>query len=201
MGVTVTIMTGCGSNGESQSKVTAKQAALPKQPENTANKSQHAGDGLNPQEVVQAFLTSFKEGDGEATSSYLTKTAREQAEKADMEIAPPGSPSAEFEVGDWEYVTDAKDGVHVATIYTETQPNGEKVAQQVVWMLRTEPEGWRIAGMATRVFPELPPLFLNFEDQADMQRKLELVQQELARRANAPLEQAREESSSPNQLR
>ena len=52
-------------------------------------------------------------------------------------------------------------------------------------MLRREPQGWRIAGMATKVFPDQPPLVLNFEDPADMQRKQDLVREEIARRINA----------------
>ncbi len=35
---------------------------------------------------------------------------------------------------------------------------------RVVWMLKKQGEGRRIAGMATRMFPDMPPVVLNFED-------------------------------------
>jgi hypothetical protein len=53
-------------------------------------------------------------------------------------------------------------------------------------MVRREADGWRIAGMATRVFEDQPPLYLNFEDPEDMLRKQQLVAQEIERRSQIP---------------
>jgi len=49
--------------------------------------------------------------------------------------------------------------------------------------VRLDPEGWRVVGMAMRVFEDLPPLLLNFEDPEDMLAKQEMVAKELERRA------------------
>jgi len=42
---------------------------------------------------------------------------------------------------------------------------------EIVWVLRREKEGWRLAGMATELVPGQEPQFLNFEDPDDMIRK------------------------------
>jgi hypothetical protein len=52
-------------------------------------------------------------------------------------------------------------------------------------VVRLDPEGWRVAGMAVKVFDDMAPLLLNFEDPADMLAKQEHVADELRRRATA----------------
>ena len=42
------------------------------------------------------------------------------------------------------------------------------VSYEIVWALRQQTDGWRIAGMATQVTPAEAPIFLNFEDPDEM---------------------------------
>src|SRR4029453_15166844 len=58
------------------------------------------------------------------------------------------------------------------SVWTETYPDGT-IKYDVVWVLRRQAEGWRIAGMAIELVPGQPPAFLNFEDAADMAKKYE----------------------------
>ena len=68
-------------------------------------------------------------------------------------------------------------------------------------MVRQEPEGWRIAGVAATVFKGEPPLLLNFEDPEEMLRKQEWVQQEMRRRAQQGDLRARGGENSENSIR
>ncbi|MGC4003923.1 MAG: hypothetical protein QM811_12670 [Pirellulales bacterium] len=52
--------------------------------------------------------------------------------------------------------------------------------------MRKEAAGWRIAGMAFTVFENEAPLFLDFENPADMIRKQQMLAEEMERRANPP---------------
>jgi hypothetical protein len=100
-------------------------------------------------------------------------------------IQPPGSPTATFEVTQTEILGDQKDGAHVLSTWSDTDANGQQTSHEIVWILRRETAGWAIAGFATRVFEDQPPLILNFEDPLDLQRKRDLVDAEITRR-NAP---------------
>ncbi len=71
----------------------------------------------------------------------------------------------------------------MACTWTDIDDEGEPHADEIIWALRHEPEGWRIAGMATKIFEDQPPLLLNFEDPEDMQRKQRLAEEEMERRA------------------
>jgi len=104
-----------------------------------------------------------------------------------MEL-PGGSPTAQFKVGDVELVEQG--GAHVACEWSDVDAEGQRHNDNVIWVLRQEDEGWRIAGMATKVFEDQLPVILNFEDPADMIRKQELVEQEMQRRAEAEAKQA-----------
>jgi hypothetical protein len=111
-------------------------------------------------QAVVTFLDALKKGDDAAARGMLTKVARAKTE----------------------------DLVHVATTWTDVDSDGFKSTENVVWVVRLEPEGWRVVGMAMRVFEDLPPLLLNFEDPEDMIAKQEMVAAELQRRAKQAAE-------------
>ena len=73
-------------------------------------------------------------------------------------------------------------GAHVASDWSDVGPDGHMHTDRIVWILRKETEGWRIAGMASKVFPDRPPVILNFEDPEDMMRQQQMAEEELARR-------------------
>jgi hypothetical protein len=136
-----------------------------------------------PDRVVFEFLEAFRNGDDERATNLLTETARARTAEMDLVVAPPASSSAQFEVGEVEYVTPEKDGAHVASTWAEPDEDGTQHVHEVIWVLRKEAPGWRILGMATKVFDDAPPLILNFEDPEDMLRKQQLVAEEIRRRA------------------
>jgi len=67
--------------------------------------------------------------------------------------------------------------------------------------VRLDPEGWRVVGMATRVFDDMPPLLLNFEDPEDMLNKQQLVAAELEKRAKMAAEQPKTGPNGPRRRR
>lgn len=136
-----------------------------------------------PDHVVAEFLEAVRAGDDEKAARLLTPLARQKTSEMEMVVAPPGSETAKYQVLGVELVGK---GAQVASDWTELDNDGRPHTDRIVWMLRNEPEGWRIAGMSTRVFADQAPIELNFEDPADMLRKQQLAEDEIARRDRQP---------------
>jgi hypothetical protein len=141
-----------------------------------------AGGGISqadphdtPDHAVSEFLEAVRTGNDQTAAAMLTPTARQKTSEMQMSVAPPGSPTAKFTIGGVEYVTPEKDGAHVLSTWTDADSEGHSRSDDIIWVLRHESEGWRIAGMVTKVFPDQPPLILNFEDPEDMLRKQEML--------------------------
>lgn len=133
--------------------------------------------------TVVSFLEAVKRGDDAAARNLLTKIARQKTEEMGISVAPPVAETASYAVRDCEMVGEADDLVHVGTTWTDVDADGFKTEENVVWVVRLDPEGWRVVGMAMRVFEDMPPLLLNFEDPEDMLAKQEKVAEELLERA------------------
>jgi len=143
-----------------------------------------ADAGTEPAKAtVTTFLDAIKRGDEQSAKAMLTKLARAKTEEMGISVAPPVSSSATYSIRDCERIKDAEDLVHVATTWTDTDGDGFTSTENVIWAVRLEPEGWRVVGMATLVFDDMPPLLLNFEDPEDMIAKQDMVAAELQRRA------------------
>jgi hypothetical protein len=143
-----------------------------------------AADGTAPaKQAVVAFLEAIKRGDDNAARGMLT--ARAKTQELGISVAPPVNDSATYTVRDCEPVGDGGDLVHVGTTWTDVDPDGFQSSDNVIWVVRLDPEGWRVVGMAMRVFDDLPPLLLNFEDPEDMLAKQAMVAKELERRATS----------------
>jgi hypothetical protein len=138
-----------------------------------------AADGLDPEGVMNEFLSAVRQGDEEKSSALLTTLARQKAGEMEMSVAPPGSDTATFKVLAVEIEGDE---AQVGTDWSDVDAAGQMRTDRIVWMMRKEEAGWRIHGMATRVFPDMPPVILNFEDPADMLRKQQAAEEEIARR-------------------
>lgn len=161
-----------------------------------ANATTQAESDAGPAEAVHAFLTAVRDGKDEEANNMLTTLAREETAKMNMVVAPPGSDTATFEVGEVEMLSEGDEqGAHVASKWTDVGDDGQPHTDEIIWMLRKQPEGWRIAGMATTVFEDQPPLLLDFENPKDMQRKQQLAEQEMQRRMKAELEAASAEGN------
>jgi hypothetical protein len=140
--------------------------------------------------TLVSFLEAIKRGDDEAARGLLTKVARQKTEELGISVAPPVTDSATYTVRDCEMVGEAGDLAHVGTVWTDVDSDGFKTTENVVWVVRLDPEGWRVVGMAMRVFEDMPPLLLNFEDPEDMLAKQERVAEEIQKRAQAEEEAA-----------
>jgi len=161
----IVVATGCGgASTDSTSTATANRANFPP-----------------PEATVAEFLEAVRTGKDDKASSLLTPLARKKTTEMSLEVAPPGSETAKYKVGQVEFVAD--DGAHVASEWIDVDETGAEHSDAIIWMVRLEDNGWRIAGMATKVFEDQPPLFLNFEDPEDMLRKQQLVGEEMERRA------------------
>lgn len=141
-----------------------------------------------PNQVVFQFLEAVRVGNDEQASGLLTPMAREQTKKMDLVVAPPGSDTASFAVG--EVRMEGTDGAYVQCTWTDLDDNGAAHTDEIVWVLRLAEDGWRIAGMATEIFEGEEPLILNFEDPEDMLRKQRLAEEEMDRRAEESSRQA-----------
>jgi hypothetical protein len=146
------------------------------------------GASAGPEKAVEAFLQAVKKGDDAQAEALLTPTAKQKTKQAGLDVAPPASDTAQFQVGQVEIV--GPGAAHVGCELTDLDDSGQPHTSKIVWMLREEANGWRIAGMATKVFDDQPPVILNFEDPDDMVRKQKLVEEEAVRRATGQAEQA-----------
>jgi len=145
-----------------------------------------AGEAAAPaQRTVVSFLEAIRRGDDATARGLLSVAARTKTDELGLSVAPPVEDTATYTVKACEIVSEAGDVVHVATTWTDTDADGFQTSDDVVWVVRLDPEGWRVVGMAMLVFEDLPPLLLNFEDPEDMLAKQELVAKELERRALA----------------
>lgn len=141
--------------------------------------------------TVVAFLEAIKRGDDGAARGLLTKVARLKTAELGISVAPPVADTATYSVHEAEVVGESDDLVHVGTTWTDVDGEGFKTTENVVWVVRLDPEGWRVVGMAMRVFEDMAPLLLNFEDPEDMLAKQEMVAKEIQKRS----QQAEKEAS------
>jgi hypothetical protein len=140
---------------------------------------QTAASDAGPESVVAAFLEAIRIGDDSKAAELLTPLARKKTTEMEMVVAPPGSETAKFKVCEVERVGG---GAQVTADWTDLDSDGRPHTDRIIWILRKEADGWRIAGMATQVFADQSPLVLNFEDPADMLLKQQQAEEEIARR-------------------
>jgi len=133
---------------------------------------------------VVKFLDAMKRGDEAAACGMLTKVARTKTEELGVSVAPPVGDTATYTVRECEMVSETNDLAHVATTWSDVDETGATTSENIIWAVRLDPEGWRVVGMAMKIFDDMPPLLLNFEDPEDMVAKQEMVAEELTRRAS-----------------
>lgn len=132
-----------------------------------------------PDRPLTVFLQAICSNDQETMFDMLTVTARDALRERNMSPGMNAGEDASYEVLEFEYVDE---GAHVACNWVEKQEDGTPLKTPVVWIMHKEPVGWRVAGMAMRVFEDMPPATFNFEDPVDMVHKQEMIDQEIARR-------------------
>jgi hypothetical protein len=194
LSVVLLAASGCGKTAPSDSLASSEPAS----------RGDSSGDSPStPMEAVKQFYEALRDGREAKIASLLTDKARQETANSGLDIRSPGSASLTYEVGEWEFVTPAKDGAHVKSTWTELDDEGTRVSTEVIWVLRKQADGWRVAGMATRVHDSQLPLLFDFENAADMLQKRELVEREQAAANEAAARQATksETADSPSEVR
>ncbi len=161
--------TGPAATGQAQTTQPSQQPTAPQ----TAQRTQPIAVPSNatPDQVVTVFLNAMRSGDSPTTESLLTGKAREELAKHSLSVDVQSAPNATYQVHHAEMLQDAS-GAHVRSVWTEKFNDGDET-YEIVWALRHQQEGWRVAGMAMELLPGQPMQFLNFEDPADMLKKKE----------------------------
>ena len=162
---------GCGGSSDTPDTSPASQEEAQDQAENQTEASLEG-----PALTVHSFLTAAKAGNDEEAMAMLTQVAREKAAGTTGSLTPNRSDTASFEIGDIEYL--AEDGARVECTLSDMGNT-----TRMVWMVRKDPEGWRIAGTALEVFKDETPVLFNFEDPEEMERKLGWIKEEMMRRS------------------
>lgn len=178
-------LTGCGDASNSAPKATASRPPAPEKVRPAVRKD----DSSTPVEAVQRFLEAVRQGDDKGAGAMLTELARRKTQELDMVVAPPGSDTARFEVGKAEMT--GEDRAKVPCTWTDLDSEGRPRTDEITWTLRRDAGSWRIAGMAAKIYPDRPPVVLNFEDPEEMLRQQQSVENEAIERANRQQKQAR----------
>jgi hypothetical protein len=137
---------------------------------------------LPPEVVTREFLEAVRTGDHVKADALLTDMAREKTKQVDLQMAPTATPTAKYEVGEVEIMEGQV--AHVESFWTDIGEDGKPKTIPFVWALRLDKDGWRIGGVATKLFDDAPLLLLNFEDPEDMLHKQAMLEAEMTRRMN-----------------
>lgn len=123
------------------------------------------GPEARPEVVVEAFLEATRRGDDRLAADMLTRRAIEETSRHGLSVQPPGSPTMSYEIERAEQ--GPNDDVYVKSLWKESFSDGQE-QYEVVWILRQQPEGWRISGMAAQLAPDTDPIFIDFENPTDL---------------------------------
>lgn len=141
-------------------------------------------DTSKPDVAVSSFLKALRNGDDQVAETLLTLKAREETAKHNLAVQPPGTPNASYQVSGVEFANAEKTAAYVNSQWSETFQDGTSESYEIIWVVRSEAKGWRVAGMATKIAESQPPLFLNFENPVEMMQKWQEAT-ELARQQTA----------------
>lgn len=168
----LSMMFGCnsGTNDQTAQNGTSTQSAnsAPMQPV-VIN-----GVGTEPAQAVAVFLDSLRRGDESAANGVLTNLAREQVQKTNFQIQPPGNPEGKYEIGRVGFPYPEKTVALVECQWTEPSVAGQPPEViEIVCEVHQEAEGWRIAGLGFKVAGTEDTLVLDFENASSLQATLE----------------------------
>lgn len=184
---------GCGKSQSAGGKSAPAPEELASQAEMPTAPSGVELDG--PAAAVRDWLEAVRTGNDEKATAMLTTLAREKTAAMNLSVRPPASETAKYEIGRVRMVGD--DAAQVAATWTDLDEEGKPQTDEAIWVLRKEPQGWRIAGVAATVFPGEPPLKLNFEDPEDMLLKQQWLREEYRRRAEQTQQAQKSEQPEP----
>lgn len=154
-----------------------------KSEDNAAAPAAPAAPQVPPNTVVFQFLEAVRTGNDKGAEGMLTDLARKKTQEMDLMVAPPGSPTAKFEVGATE-VAEQGQLAYVESRWTDVGADGKPEVNDFVWALRMDNGQWRIGGVATQPYPNMPFLQLDFENPEEMIKQTQLAEQEYQKRLN-----------------
>jgi len=184
--VVALLFAGCGGSPDAASTSEQPQASAGT---NAGSPATLAAGPETPGRVVGQFYEALRDGDDGALLRLLTDNARVETAKNNLEIRSQGNTKLSYEIGETEYVTEEKDGAHVASVWTETDEDERSESIEVIWILRKQTDGWRIAGLAQMV-EGAPPEVLNLEDPEHMARTKEYLDPKPYGQEDQPVMQA-----------
>jgi hypothetical protein len=135
-----------------------------------------------PDKVLIQFLDAAKLGDQKKLSALMSKVARAEAEKYHIDFELQSYKDATYKLGQYEYLTAAKNTAHVACTWTDHDGNAA-YSHDVIWVMRKEDEGWRVVGMITKPFPDRDPVAFNYENVKELMETKAAIEEEVTRRA------------------
>lgn len=113
--------------------------------------------------VVYDFLESVRVGQGEdAAVKLLTPLALQKIQEQDLNIAPPGSPTARFKVNHVEMME--VDRAVVESTWSDVDADGKQYQEPIYCALRICDGQWRIHGMAQYMGEGQQPMVIDFEN-------------------------------------
>ena len=168
----LSMMFGCNSGTNDQTAQNSAQsgsgASAPMQPVVID------GVGTEPAQAVAVFLDSLRRGDEAAANGVLTTIAREQVQKTNFQIQPPGTPEGKYQIGRVGFPYAEKNVALVECQWTEPSAQGQAPdVMDIVCEVHQEKDGWRIAGLGFKVAGSEDTLVLDFENAASLQATLE----------------------------
>ena len=124
-----------------------------------------------PEQVVTVFLNALRSGDSATTESLLTVTARTELPKHQLSVDVQSSPNSRLPGATGGHSAGKPERRARQQYWTEKFADGNSEPYEIVWVLRRQQEGWRLAGMAMQLIPGQQAQYLDFENPADMLRK------------------------------
>jgi hypothetical protein len=157
--VTLGLFPGCGGS-ETPAPTAAAKAIVPAAAPGTSG--QAPSDPIA--QVVYAFFDAVRQGRTVEANQRLTPLALERITAHNMNIAPPGSPTASFQVTG---VTQREnDHALVGLTWSDVDADGKPYNESIFCELRVCDGQWRICGMAQDLGPNTAPMVMDFESLA-----------------------------------
>ena len=120
-----------------------------------------------PEVVCLEFMTLLQQGNRLTAEKLLTRTAFTVTTRADWQLPPIGSSSAEYEIGEVRFAT-IKQKLAQVDCKVVDKVDGKKEKFDVTWMVRRKKEGWRISGMLIEIDDAETRDLVSFENPADV---------------------------------
>jgi hypothetical protein len=158
------LVVGCGQSDAPNASTSTTSSTAPITADQVATSPGVPADPVA--QVVYNFLDAVRQGNTAVASGLLTPLALQRTSEMDFVFAPPGSPTARFEVGAAEMVE--KDKAVVDSVWTDLDADGKPQSEPTLWALRMIEGQWRISGMAAEMGPNQPLMVIDFENPETM---------------------------------